>query len=118
MEIADLNYEFNKNVVEDFYLKVFPYRKSNAFNGSLKLRRDVQEFYVRHWTTSIRRNGRVWTVYNVSVNGCDVLENKAGRQNPIAGAVIKTVRDLIINVPRKCPLSKVPFFIYLDLILN
>lgn len=54
-------------------------------------------------------HGRTWLWYNVSVNGCEVLENKYGKQNPIAGAVMRRVTHLITNMPKKCPVPKVRY---------
>ncbi|XP_073841553.1 uncharacterized protein [Musca autumnalis] len=118
VNILEMNYEYNKNLAEIFYLKLFPYRNSNALNGSLILRRDIKEFYLGHSVKTKRANGRTWLLYNVTVNGCDVLQNKLGKQNPIAGAVIQQVKQLIHNVPTRCPAKKGIEFSLINFYLN
>lgn len=110
MDFDSLNYEFNPRFVKSMNFKLIPYDQHNAVNGSIFFRRNINSMRIIHWVTTVKANGEIWTIYNVTVNGCDIIADQYAKQNTITEAVIKKIREKVPQLPRKCPFTKVREF--------
>ncbi|XP_061388175.1 uncharacterized protein LOC133323234 [Musca vetustissima] len=106
MNYDKLTTEHNPKFIENVTLKLINYNKHNAINGSFSLAEDVQEFEISNRILSRRRNGKQWQMYNITINGCAMLDNSLGKSNPIFDIVMKEIRKCVINLPKRCPLKK------------
>ncbi|XP_005180807.1 uncharacterized protein LOC101897040 [Musca domestica] len=101
-----MKYEINPKYVKSIDLKLIPYRQHNAINGSAFFGRDVHDIRVVHWVTSTRSDGRIWKVYNVTLNFCDILENKYNKLIVVTEAVVRRIIEAIPQLPQHCPFKK------------
>ncbi|XP_005180808.1 uncharacterized protein LOC101897217 [Musca domestica] len=106
MDFDSLNYEFNPRFVKSMNFKLIPYDQHNAVNVSIFFRRIINSMRIIHWVTTVKANGEIWKIYNVTVNGCDIIADQYAKQNTITEAVIKKIREKVPQLPRKCPFTK------------
>ncbi|XP_073843121.1 uncharacterized protein [Musca autumnalis] len=75
-------------------------------NGTYSILEDISEFKVVTSLSTRRPNGKLWTVFNVTFNGCDLLDPQELQGNPIAVSYLKEVRKFLPDLPKKCPIKK------------
>uniref|UniRef100_A0A1I8Q4T8 Uncharacterized protein n=1 Tax=Stomoxys calcitrans TaxID=35570 RepID=A0A1I8Q4T8_STOCA len=80
--------------------------KRKRIRGNLSYVEDIYEFSIISWTHIIRNNGQRHIVYNITIDGCQFLENTLGKSNPIFGGVMKNVKNFMPELPPKCPIKK------------
>lgn len=107
MNFEKLTIEHDEQLVKSVSFKLIASNRHNAINGSFVFAEDINEFQISNRIVSRKLNGRYWQLYNVSINGCHLLDNSMGKRNPIFDVVMKEVRKSIRNLPNRCPMKKV-----------
>lgn len=103
-----INYENLKYEVDSKIAKIeLNLIDLKTINGSIFLLADLQEFKITAWAKGKRPNGRSFTVYNITINGCDLFRNHLGKTNIVVSTTFAIIRKSIIGLPSKCPLKKV-----------
>ncbi|XP_005180806.1 uncharacterized protein LOC101896871 [Musca domestica] len=113
-----LDYDINPEFVNFIDFKLIPYKGHQAVNGTIIFRRDVVGMRLVHWVTSTKSDGRLWNIYNITVNGCDILANKYSKLNVIMEAVVQRIKQAIPAIPKKCPLKKEKKYSLLNFFLD
>ncbi|XP_005190005.1 uncharacterized protein LOC101897829 [Musca domestica] len=106
MDFKKLTTKYNPELMKNVSLKLIKFNKHNAINGSFTFAENIRDFQFINQVDSRKRNGKRWLVYNVTINGCQILENTLGKSNPIFDVLMNEVRKSIKNLPRRCPLKK------------
>lgn len=107
MNYESMETDFNKKYIKNISLKLINIKNRKTINGSFILTKDISEFTVDQWVAQHKSNGKFWTVYNFTLNGCQFIENSFGNKYPLAGIFQKEIRKAMPDLPRKCPLKKV-----------
>ncbi|XP_061396764.1 uncharacterized protein LOC133332380 [Musca vetustissima] len=109
IDFDTLDYEVNNKIVKNLDFKLIPYKNHQAINGTMLFRTDVNGIRILNWN---------WKIYNVTVNGCDILINKYNKLNVITEAVIQRIKQSMPGLPSKCPLNKGVEYPLLNLYLD
>ncbi|XP_013117691.2 uncharacterized protein LOC106094992 [Stomoxys calcitrans] len=110
--IDTLRYEFNTNLTKSMTLQLLENGRRNKIRGNFSYAVDLYEFSIISWAHILRNNGQRPVLYNITIDGCEFLENALGKANPIFGGIMKNVRNFIPELPPKCPVRKVSWFVY------
>ncbi|XP_073838728.1 uncharacterized protein [Musca autumnalis] len=101
-----LNVDVNKKFVKFCNFTLIPYNNHQAINGNIFFRKDIYNISVVHWVTSFKSDGRLWVLYNITMNGCQLLEDKFNNLNVITKAVVQGIKQKMPALPNGCPFKK------------
>ncbi|XP_075150500.1 uncharacterized protein LOC142224604 [Haematobia irritans] len=92
--------------MKQFSMILFKSGERNKINGSLSFVEDVKNFDIVSWITVNDRFGKRTNLFNVTVDGCRILENVNNNFNPILGSILQTIKKFVYNLPPRCPVKK------------
>lgn len=108
MDFETLKYEFNGSIVKST-LNLIDFKNRKAMNGSMMFLEDVQQFNISLCGKVSSTNGKLRTLFNITLNGCEFIENKWQKANLIANIAVREVKKHFKQLPSKCPIKKVCF---------
>lgn len=108
MDFDTLKYQFNATIVKST-LNLIDFKNRKAINGSVMFLEDVQQFNVAFYGKVSTPKGKLRTLFNMTLNGCEFIENKWKKANLIANIAVREVKKHFKQLPSKCPIKKVCF---------
>lgn len=108
MDFDTLKYQFNATIVKST-LNLIDFKNRKAINGSVMFLEDVQQFNVAFCGKVSTPNGKLRTLFNMTLNGCEFLENKWKKANLIANIAVREVKKHFKQLPSKSSIKKVCF---------
>lgn len=118
MELNSFKFSANSDILKNVTLQMITIENRHAFNGSIIPAVDFFEIYVSGILKMRRRNGPNLSLFNVTVDGCDLLNKSFKKSLSMINFVIKTLRDSLKNLPEKCPWKKVCIYIFFKIFYN
>lgn len=94
-------------MVKYFNLRLVNTKPRNVINGTLMYKNDLDKFDVTFAVICPNRNGKRWTLMNVTVDGCDLVENSLRKRNKFPYIFLSELRTTNPDFPSKCPIEKV-----------
>ncbi|XP_013104104.2 uncharacterized protein LOC106084746 [Stomoxys calcitrans] len=118
IDIDTLQYEFDPNLTKSISMELVRIDGHNKINGSFSFVNDLHAGGIRNWATLNQNNGRQPLLYNISIDGCQFLENLRGKFNPIFGVVMQLLKKYVRELPAKCPLRKDQIYTIMEFYYN
>lgn len=106
MNIESIRYDFNPEYSK-MNLNVVSLKNRNAINGTTEIIKDHTDFKLLIWIKSSQSKGKTWTLFNVSLDGCEFIGNKWGKLNLISRITLQEIKKSFAGLPHRCPLKKV-----------
>lgn len=106
MNFESIKYDFNPEFAK-MNLNLVSIKNRKAINGTTEFLEDITGFKLSIWIKSVQTKGRPWTLFNVSLDGCDFIENKWGKLNLISSVTLKEIKKSFGGLPPRCPMKKV-----------
>ncbi|KNC29903.1 hypothetical protein FF38_01687 [Lucilia cuprina] len=81
----------------------------SVITGSIIFNQDIDQFDVLFFITSLKRNGKPWTMLNLTIKGCDFIAKSRRKNMNFPYIVLGELRAANPNFPKSCPIKKRPF---------
>ncbi|XP_065362094.1 uncharacterized protein LOC135955663 [Calliphora vicina] len=117
LEFNSLHFEYNKERVKVFDLKILKHNGHSALNGTVIFARDINDFYLDIKALVPKNKRRPWVFLNTTINGCEFLKGINNKRLNIAYIIYNQFKNFE-DFPVKCPVEKdrpiyIPYF-YID----
>ncbi|XP_059220556.1 uncharacterized protein LOC131995685 [Stomoxys calcitrans] len=105
IQIDAIRNEFNPNKTKGsiYLLDCGAHKKMYA---SVSFMENIDTLQITNWVQLKRNTGKTATVYNITIDLCDFLENNYNVKNLIFNVVMKLFKKFLKGLPSKCPLKK------------
>ncbi|KAI8126697.1 hypothetical protein CVS40_3500 [Lucilia cuprina] len=106
LEFNTLDYEYNKELIEIFDLKIIQYHGNSALNATIVFSRDINDFYLDAAIFVPKLKRRPFVLFNATFNGCKFLNGTNDRSFKFANLMYNQFKALK-GFPNSCPVEKV-----------
>ncbi|KAI8126758.1 hypothetical protein CVS40_3499 [Lucilia cuprina] len=119
VEFESYKHEYNPDIVKimDLHLINATTHRS-VITGSIIFNQDIDQFDVLFFITSLKRNGKPWTMLNLTIKGCDFIAKSRRKNMNFPYIVLGELRAANPNFPKSCPIKKDTEIVLKDFYIN
>lgn len=107
VDFESFRQEYNPDIIKYADLHLTNGTNRSVINGAVIFNKVIEKFEISFLITSPKRNGKPWTLLNVTFNGCDFIANNRRKKLNFPYLLLEEMRASTPNFPKKCPMAKV-----------